>query len=80
MGVLKINTPRHYQIRKYVFCDIIDGACTDEQNVTVRLTPNCKECKEYINWKESKLNILEYSDKQTNDYLDKSMPGWRDDK
>jgi len=71
--------PRHYQIRKYVFCDVTDGPCTDEQDVTARQTPKCTECEEYINWKKSGLNISEYLKKQHEDYLDKSMPGWRND-
>ena len=68
---------RHYQIRKYVFCDIIDGACTDEHDVSARLTPNCKECNIYQKWKESRLTMSEYLKKEQEDYLDESVPGWR---
>jgi len=71
---------RHYQIRKYVFCDIIDGACTDEADVTDRLTPDCKECEEYQRWKKSGLTAIEFHVKEHEDYLDESMPGWRDSK
>ena len=68
---------RHYQIRKYVVCDIIDGVCMDEQDVTIKMTPNCKECNDYKRWKESGLSIEEYLKKEYEDYLDESMPGWR---
>lgn len=71
---------RHYQIRKYVFCDIIDLECTDEQDITARLTPNCKECDIYQKWKKSGLTIPEYIKKEHEDYLNESMPGWRNDK
>ena len=66
---------RHYQIRKYVICDIIDGACTDEHDVTVRLSPDCTSCKIYIDWKKSKLTIAEFLKKLHEKYLDESMPG-----
>lgn len=75
-----VAQPRHYQIRKYVFCDIIDGACTDEQDITARLAPDCKTCREYILWKKSKLTTGEYLEKVHEEYLDESMPGWRNDK
>ena len=66
--------PRHYQIRKYVFCDIIDDACSDEFDITSKLRPNCASCKVYAEWKKSKLTINEYLDRETERYLDESMP------
>lgn len=70
---------RHYQIRKYVFCDIMDGACTEEADITDYISPDCKSCKIYHDWKKSGLTPNEYVKKQHEDYLDESMPGWRDD-
>jgi len=71
---------RHYQIRKYVFCEIIDGACSDEHDITAKLAPNCKTCREYLLWKKSKLTTSEYLKKVHEEYLDKFVPGWKNDK
>lgn len=72
-----LTQKRHYQIRKYVFCDIINDACTPETDITTTLTPNCKNCNDFIMWKKSGLTIPEYLNKLHEDYLDESMPRWR---
>jgi len=71
---------RHYQIRKYVVCDIIDGVCIDEQDVSTKIAPNCTKCDDYKRWKESGLSIEEYLKRDYENYLDESMPGWRNNK
>lgn len=51
---------KHFQIRKRVVCDLINGDCTDEQDITISMTPNCKECRYYKEWKSSGLNLKTY--------------------
>jgi hypothetical protein len=48
---------RHYQIRKRVICDLVEGECTDEQDITIPLTPDCKNCCYYKEWKESGMTL-----------------------
>lgn len=44
--------PKHYQIRKRVVCDIIDGECKEEQDITTSIKPDCKNCELYKDWKK----------------------------
>jgi len=75
-----VKQTRHYQILKYVLCDIIDGPCTEVQDITAKLAPDCKTCREYTLWKKSKLTTSEYLKKVHEEYLDETAPGWRDSK
>lgn len=54
---------KHYQIRKRVVCDLVDGECVDEQDITTRMKPDCKDCRYYKYWKESGLNLKEFYNK-----------------
>ena len=40
-----------YHIRKFVFCDLIDERCDEEQPYNIPITPNCSECEVYLNYK-----------------------------
>jgi len=51
---------KHYQIRKRVVCSIIDGECVEEQDITISIKPNCKQCRDYLNWKQSGLTVTEF--------------------
>ena len=60
---MRMKNQKHYQIRKRVVCDLVDGECTDEQDITASVKPNCKNCREYKEWKESGLELMEYFNK-----------------
>lgn len=61
---------KHYQIRKRVFCDLIGGYCTDEHDITVAVTPDCKSCSVYGEWKESGLLPVEYDELKRKEFYD----------
>ena len=54
---------RHYQIRKRTVCDLVDGECSDEVDITSSVAPDCKNCRYYKEWKESGLELMEYYNK-----------------
>ena len=51
---------KHYQIRKRVVCDIIEGECVEEQDITTSIKPDCNKCHIYFNWKQSGLSINDF--------------------
>jgi len=58
-----MKSQKHYQIRKRVVCDLIDGECIDERDISVRISPVCKDCRYYKEWKESGLDLMSYFNK-----------------
>ena len=65
---------KHYQIRKRVFCDLLNAYCTDEYDMTVALTPNCESCSEFKAWKESGLLPAEYAELKRKEFYDEYIP------
>ena len=61
---------KHYQIRKRVFCDILDAYCTDEYDITAALTPDCESCSEYKEWKKSGLLPVKYAELKRKEFYD----------
>lgn len=47
---------KHYQIRKFVICDIIGQRCTEDYPYSSDITPDCKNCKDYKDYLERKHN------------------------
>ncbi len=55
-----MKTERHFQIMKRVICDLVDGECTDELPVKHKMTPDCKDCKLYKDWKSTSFDLKSY--------------------
>lgn len=60
-----MKSQKYYQIRKRVVCDLIDGECVDERDISVQIKPNCKFCRYYKEWKETGLDLMSYFNKYT---------------
>lgn len=58
-----MKSEKHYQIRKRVVCDLIDGECIDERDITSCIKPDCNDCRYYKEWKESGLDLKSYFNK-----------------
>ncbi len=52
---------RVYRTYIFYYCEISEEQCGENQPLTLRLEPNCKNCYIYTDWKNSGETIKEYT-------------------
>lgn len=64
---------KHYNIMKYIICDLSGERCGEDRPYNSRFVPVCDKCEYFIEWGGSGLSVHEYHKKMrkkaNDDYL-----------